>query len=217
MPRWKERQHNFIYKTTCLITNKFYIGMHSTDNLEDGYLGSGKILRYSIRKYGKENHELEILEFLPDRKSLINKEKEVVNESLLKDPLCINLVYGGEGGFSKESASKGAKTTNKKLWKNLEFRNKMSKLASDRMKDNWNNPEIAKKIINKSSKSFLGKKHSNETKQLIGSKNKVKQLGPHNSQYGTCWITNESENRKIHRGDVIPEGWRLGRKIKMRG
>ena len=68
------RKYHYIYKTTCIITNRFYIGMHSTDNLQDGYIGSGKRLYYSIKKYGKENHTCEILEFLPDRLSLKNRE-----------------------------------------------------------------------------------------------------------------------------------------------
>jgi len=38
--------------------------------------------------------------------------------------------------------------------------------------------------------------------------------GKENSQYGTCWITNDVESKKIHKGDAIPEGWRLGRKVK---
>ena len=38
----KEKQYHFIYKTTNIITERYYYGMHSTDNLEDGYLGSGK-------------------------------------------------------------------------------------------------------------------------------------------------------------------------------
>ena len=48
-------KYHFLYKTTNLINNKYYYGMHSTYKLDDGYLGSGKRLRYSIRKYGKEN------------------------------------------------------------------------------------------------------------------------------------------------------------------
>lgn len=44
--------------------------MHSTDNLEDGYLGSEKRLRYSINKHGAENHEREILEFVDSREEL---------------------------------------------------------------------------------------------------------------------------------------------------
>ena len=51
----KEKEYHFIYKTMNLINEKYYIGMHSTDNLNDGYIGSGKRLWHSIRKYGKEN------------------------------------------------------------------------------------------------------------------------------------------------------------------
>ena len=71
MPR-KQHSHHYIYKTTCTVTGRYYIGMHSTSNLEDGYVGSGKRLWLSIRKYGLENHEREILEFLEDRNALKN-------------------------------------------------------------------------------------------------------------------------------------------------
>lgn len=46
-------QHlHFTYRTTCLVTGKWYVGMHSTANINDGYLGSGKILLRSVKKYG---------------------------------------------------------------------------------------------------------------------------------------------------------------------
>jgi pentatricopeptide repeat protein len=67
MPRKKGNIH-YIYKTTCLITGKYYIGMHSTTNFEDGYMGSGKRLRYSIRKYGLENHHEKALEIFEKMK-----------------------------------------------------------------------------------------------------------------------------------------------------
>jgi hypothetical protein len=44
-------------------------------------------------------------------------------------------------------------------------------------------------------------------------KNSHKEIhkGKLNSQYGTCWITNEIENKKIYKGDEIPKGFKLGR------
>jgi hypothetical protein len=43
----------FIYKTTNLLNGKYYIGMHVTNQIDDGYLGSGKYLNNAIKKYGK--------------------------------------------------------------------------------------------------------------------------------------------------------------------
>ena len=99
----KEKQHHFIYKTTNLLNGKYYYGMHSTDNLNDGYLGSGRRLKRSLNKYGKENHKREILEYLLDRKTLIEREKSIVNENLLSDNLCMNLKLGGEGGATHKN------------------------------------------------------------------------------------------------------------------
>lgn len=98
MPR-KEKCLHYIYKTTCIITNKWYIGMHSSDNINDGYLGSGKILKRSLNKHGKDNHKIEILEFCKTRELLFKKEKEIITSDLLKESLCMNLKIGGAGSI----------------------------------------------------------------------------------------------------------------------
>jgi len=63
------------------------------------------------------------------------------------------------------------------------------------------------------------RKQSNEHKEKCKNTfERIKhQQGKRNSQYGTQWITNEKENKKIKKGDKIPNGWRLGRKIKGEG
>ena len=61
------KKYNFVYKTTNLINKKIYVGVHSTDNLDDWYLGSGKRLLLAIRKYGKENFKREIISFVDSR------------------------------------------------------------------------------------------------------------------------------------------------------
>lgn len=74
----KRKKYHYIYKTINLITMRYYYGMHSTYKLDDGYLGSGKRLRYSINKYGEENHVKTILEYFETREELKKRESEIV-------------------------------------------------------------------------------------------------------------------------------------------
>jgi len=213
MGRKKPHIH-YIYKTTCNITNKYYIGMHSTSNLEDGYLGSGKRLRYSIRKYGKENHTKEILEFLPNRKELIIRETEFVDKVLLNDKLCMNLKEGGQGGFiSKDHHKKMCEGSSKWIterWKNEEFRNKMLVILSETSKKTF--LEGKNKVPD-----FTGKHHSEKTKKLLSEIKKNTGIGEKNSQYGTCWVTKNNINKKIKKEELnqfIQKGWIKGRFFK---
>lgn len=89
----------FVYKTTNKINGKFYIGVHKTDRLDDGYLGSGKWLKHAIKKYGKENFEREILKKFDTIKEAYDYEKELVNPVLIEGGLCYNLNTGGHGGW----------------------------------------------------------------------------------------------------------------------
>lgn len=206
MPR-KDKKFNFIYKTTNLINEKYYIGMHSTDNLNDGYVGSGKRLWYSINKYGKENFKIEHLKFFETRKELVEGEKEIVNSNLLKDIKCINLKIGGTGGFpilNKEQYQNGGRNSMKILWNRSEFRDKVSKRTSEQNKKLWKDGILRYKD------NWTGRKHTEETKNKI-SVTKSKLKGDKTSQFGTCWITNDIENKKIKKTDIIPDGWKLGR------
>lgn len=90
------RKFHLLYKTTCLETGRYYIGIHSTDEVEDGYLGSGVRLTRSVKKYGRQAHKQEVLEILPDRNALKLREEQVVTDELIaSDELCMNLIKGG--------------------------------------------------------------------------------------------------------------------------
>jgi hypothetical protein len=212
------RKYHYIYKTTCIITNKFYIGMHSTDNLEDGYIGSGKRLWYSIKKYGRENHKVEILEFLPNRDLLAIKEREIVNREFIKDPMCMNLMEGGSGGFiSKEQQAKRSSAGGKAGKIKIEYLKREDPEWYEKMRTNTS--KGLKKVIEEgtfSPPSFKDRFHSKETKMKMSltKKQNKSQSNERNSQYGSCWITNGIDNKKINKGDLIPDGWRLGRFIK---
>ena len=68
--------YHIIYKTTNIINEKWYIGRHSTKNLNDSYLGSGVVLKQEIQKYGKENFKREILYSDDNFEDMVAKEKE---------------------------------------------------------------------------------------------------------------------------------------------
>ena len=214
MARKKANIH-YIYKTTCNVTGRWYIGMHSTTKLEDGYMGSGKILRYSIRKYGVENHTKEILEFFETREELILREQEIVTKELISDGKCMNLREGGTGGWaSKEVQLKcsnaGGDTTSQKIKNDDVFRLKFSSIISDTLKNQYKN-----KIRNGFSGVRFNETHSEETKQKMSEKRKGLGTGESNSQYGTCWITKDGVNKKIKKEDLetyLNEGWVKGRK-----
>lgn len=206
----KEHDYHYIYTTTCSITGRYYIGMHSTSNLEDGYIGSGTRLWKSLNKHGKNSHSIEILEWYSDRNSLKLREKELVNEEILNDPMCMNLIIGGGGGKISDEQQRS-----RSIAGGLAFANKLKsdpKLLKQVQMIASNN---LKKLHEKGTfnyNTFQGKTHSEETKNKIGKANSIRQSGYNNSQYGTCWITNEIDSKKIHKGDLIPDGWRLGRK-----
>lgn len=91
--------HHFIYKTTNILNGKYYIGVHSTDDIGDGYLGSGVALKDAIAKYGKENFQRVILEYFDSAEKAFEKERELVNQAFVDLEETYNLKIGGYGGY----------------------------------------------------------------------------------------------------------------------
>jgi len=89
--------YHFIYKTTNLINHKYYIGMHSTNDINDNYLGSGATLHKAIKKYGKANFSREILEFANSREECFRLEACYITLVQTSDPMCYNIQTGGLG------------------------------------------------------------------------------------------------------------------------
>ncbi len=128
-----------VYKITNLVNQKIYIGVHKTNDVDDGYMGSGKLIKRAIKKYGVDNFKKENLAIFDNSQEMFQMELEIVNNLYLQKTNVYNLKQGGQGGWdfvnnniSKEqrilSTSKAGswndKEKRKKVWKTvpLKFR-----------------------------------------------------------------------------------------------
>jgi hypothetical protein len=217
-----------VYKTTNLINNRFYIGIHITTVLDDGYLGSGKRLKYEIKKYGKHNFQREILYFLNSKEELLLTEAQLVTESLLANKLCLNLAKGGKSAWYMCNTPEGIE--------NRRHTFKLRSIGGNKAikQKRLNDPDFNLKIITHlrsirhlglqsirekyPNGTFYGKSHTDVTRQKMSTSHKSQgnAIGDRNSQYGTMWIYNIEtlKSVKIKIDDIIPIGWIKGRKIK---
>jgi hypothetical protein len=199
MGNYKEdKKYHFSYKTTNITNGKYYLGMHSTNNLDDGYLGSGKRLRYSIRKYGVDDFKLVILKHFDNFDDMRDAEIELITKDDIKNPNCMNLKEGGDGGWSIEQQRNGRIATDN--------------ILREKYGDDFG------KVINQQWRSGLTDDDMDEYRKKVSDGVKLHKknnpdwnVGEANPNYGTCWITNGEENRKAKKDDVFPNGWKRGR------
>jgi len=90
--------YHYLYKITNNVNGRIYIGVHSTKNLFDGYMGSGTNIIRAIKKHGIEKFTKKILYRFADRETLMICESVVVdNEFVLRDNT-YNIRCGGAFG-----------------------------------------------------------------------------------------------------------------------
>ena len=188
-----------VYKITNKLNGKFYIGKHKTQNLYDDYMGSGKLIKNAIKKYGSENFVKEILEFFNTEEEMNFAERKLV---VIDSKISYNLAPGGYGGTSFCSE---------------ETREKLSNAASKR-KGNISVSANARKNLSIAAKrrtvqGFAGKRHSETTLLKMQEKHKGRGIGEANSQHGTFWITDGLLNKKMPKDSEIPLGWYKGRSL----
>lgn len=191
--------HYYLYKITNLTNGKIYIGIHSTVDLDDNYFGSGRALKQSIAKHGRENFKKEILEYFDSYQELAQREKEIVNESFVKSQTTYNLNVGGYGSFSYINSlpNQGHKPGQQQ---------EASNIAANKLKYDL---EHRNKFCEKMRKS--NQKRVKEGTMHWQQENYV------NPALSRKWISNDTEQKSIYietskLEDFIQQGWYLGRK-----
>lgn len=189
------KKYHFIYLITNLINGKQYIGDHSTNNINDSYLGSGKLILRARQKHGKINFERKILEFFNSKKEAFDAQEKYINEynTLVPNGYNISPTGGTEcGGFhSHETIEK------------IIFSNK-TRIISDETR------EKMRKNNTGTSNPFFGKKHSEEgltalrnaqigRKKSDDEKNKIRlsKIGTHLSETAKEKISKFNKGKKL--------------------
>jgi hypothetical protein len=193
-------KYHYFYKITNLINNHFYYGVHNTNNLDDGYMGSGVRLQYAYKKYGIENFKKEILKYFDTKEEAFEYESNIVNENLVYDDNCYNLSPGGKGGFIPNikdfirfNPLKGKLCVKYKNTKEYFLIDK-NEYDSNVYDTNWTN-----------------RHHKEESCQKIR-----KTLTPKESKNNHIWVNDGNGNvkyldkRKLN--EYLKNGWQLGRK-----
>lgn len=118
------KKYYYVYKIINKINQHEYIGFHSTNNLDDGYMGSGKLLPYVYAKYGIENFEKVILSMFNTKEEAEQYERQLVNIDYINrlDTYNISIggnvciLYGKNNGFY---GKKHSKETQQKIITNI--------------------------------------------------------------------------------------------------
>ncbi len=124
----------YTYQTKNLINGKTYVGVHTTNRLNDGYIGCGiksdascksqiKAGRNypfinAIAKYGYKNFKKEILSFYENVEDAYSDEEYIVDEKWVLNKDNYNVSLGGKGS--------------KKIYRLNNFKEEINTLFSDR-------------------------------------------------------------------------------------
>lgn len=203
-----------VYITTNLINGKRYIGFDT--NNDPNYLGSGILIKQSIKKYGKSNFKKEILEICESKEQLLDREKywiEFYNADESDD--FYNIHEGGTGGNTTQFMSdEGIEN-----WKQKISDSKVGKMKgkplSDRNKKGISDG-LKRYYENGGKAPCEGRKMSDDTKQKISESNKGKVFSEEHIEN-----LKESFSKRDYSGDKNPffgKGYRVsGNKNPMFG
>lgn len=189
----------YFYKITNKINGKYYYGVHSTQNLNDGYMGSGVILAKAYKKYGIDNFQKKILRYFNNKEQMYQFQNKIVTMEQVNNDMCYNVVIGGNNSYVKKHLSQLARMKNKdsqqfrqkirqaqrKYWSTGNIEEKKKKI-SDGVKKYWTTGNIEQKK----------RIHSDIIKKIFQSGEVGKKVSKSLKKY---WQQN-TQQKKIQRG-----------------
>ena len=99
-------KHHIFYFLILIIDSKYkgiYAGIHSTNNIDDNYLGSGAHISELKKIYGYKNFIKFNIKFFENRQQALEYEKKIVNKEWIKSEYTLNKVIGGKGSINNNN------------------------------------------------------------------------------------------------------------------
>lgn len=197
----------YVYLIQNRINQKIYIGKRKSNNPEkDSYMGSGKLIKSAIQKYGKENFQKVILGVFDSHEEAANLESLLVTQEFISSGYSYNLHEGGYGGFLHINNLPIDERPNV-----VSIREKCkSGVLRIGGSDKWT-AESRDKVVNRGKLNnelglTSGWQHTSNTKRRLSETSS----GTRNSQYGKKSYTNvETNEKKRFLVGKQPDGWEL--------
>lgn len=166
-------KYHCTYFVINLVTRKGYFGVHSTNDIEDDYLGSGVLITRAVRKYGKENFIKTIVSVYSTKEEAYAEEVRVVTKEYVRYEGSYNLNPGGKGGLLLEGERL---ETFREMARGRRHTQETKDLLRE-IKSTFRHTEDAKSRI---SESLMGRAVTEDTREKIGLANS----GEKNGMYG---------------------------------
>lgn len=175
MPKKNNRNSFYIYETVNKINNKSYVGQRGCPDDEtpesDDYLGSGKLLKRALKKYGKENFYKRILQLCFTQKELDLLEIKFIDEFRKLGKAEYNIADGGQGGNLGEKVNKRISKSLRKLFSEHP---ELKKKYSEARRKWWKEVGLTEEQHKHWSEIRKGRKLSEEHKRKIGNASRGK-------------------------------------------
>ena len=164
-----------VYKTTNILNGKYYIGKHQTDNPLDSYIGTGKAIQNAIKVHGRNAFVKEVLFDFDTEHEMNCKEREMITEEIVNDPMSYNMGVGGEGGPHFKGKKHSEVTKQKQSQANIGKSNDYDRYSQTRKKtffaegnQYWKNRD--QKPVSEETKEKIREKRKNQVPPNLGRK-----------------------------------------------
>lgn len=228
--------YGYVYLTTNKINGKKYIGQHVSDKFDSSYIGSGKLIKQAISKYGKNSFDCEILVECSSQEELDEAERYYIEQvSAYSNDDYYNIALGGKCcqlEYQTEETKRKIGLANSGKVRSDAVKEHMREVCTG---SHWmNNGTEQSYVLSKDIKNYLdngfvfgmlpGRKSSPATDErkrnisnaLKGKQKSAEQVEKHRQSLKnnhSHWYTNGKDNLLLKENDIIPDGFHRGKVV----